>query len=81
MLAVTLVVAGASYVGLDLNAEEIVDWLGSNLDSIIGVAGAAYGLWQSWRARKHKNEAKQLANDLDRIRTEAGTKAPHELAN
>ncbi len=77
-MVVAAAVAGASYIGLDLDSEMIMDWLGSNIDSIVGVAGAVYGLWQSWKARKSKKRAAELAADLDAIRTAAGTKAPHE---
>lgn len=78
LVVVSGLVTVAGYVGLELSTEEIMSWLVSNFDSIIGVAGTVYGLWQSWRARNAKKDAKKLAADLDAIRAEAGTKAPHE---
>jgi hypothetical protein len=45
------------------------------------VASAAMSLWSSykeWRADRRRKAKKRTAADLDRIRTEAGTKAKWE---
>lgn len=56
-----------------------MSWLLSNWEAIAGAAGAIFGGVQQARLRKAKKQAAELAAQLDAIRTEAGTKAPHEL--
>lgn len=77
-IAATGLLVLAGWFGLDVTSEETMSWVLANWDAILGVAGGIYGLWQRRNAKAAKKVAAQTASDLDRIRTEAGTKGPSE---